>query len=128
MPRRCIAPAGHSDGRFAYDHGPWEWLPKGSDRGTGRTTQGTSGRTETGVTIANPQVGGGEAGDNGADTGEPMFGGDGCTCRPWTRQTNPPRYLDQPGDTADMISGWERGENCPSHTLTPPADRDRGGQ
>ena len=39
---------------------------------------------------------------------------DGCTCRPWTRQTNPPRYL-QPGDTVDMIGGYERGNDCPHH-------------
>jgi hypothetical protein len=45
---------------------------------------------------------------------EPGFGVAGCTCRPWTRQTDPPRYLDQPGDTVDMIGGRERG-NCPHH-------------
>jgi hypothetical protein len=43
------------------------------------------------------------------------YGGEGCTCRPWTRQTDPPRYLDQPGDTVDMISGWEWEPNCPRH-------------
>jgi hypothetical protein len=26
--RRCTAPAGHSDGQFAYDHGPWETVPR----------------------------------------------------------------------------------------------------
>ncbi|MFB7596911.1 hypothetical protein [Streptomyces sp. NPDC056160] len=25
--RRCIAPAGHTGGQFAYDHGPWESVP-----------------------------------------------------------------------------------------------------
>ncbi|MFF8840476.1 hypothetical protein [Streptomyces sp. NPDC015130] len=39
----------------------------------------------------------------------------GCTCRPWTRQTEPPRYLDQPGDTVDMIGGWEPGLDCLHH-------------
>jgi hypothetical protein len=28
MPRQCTAPAGHTTGRFAYDHGPWQGLPK----------------------------------------------------------------------------------------------------
>ncbi|WP_329214831.1 hypothetical protein OG352_05290 [Streptomyces sp. NBC_01485] len=46
---------------------------------------------------------------------EPMFGVPGCTCRPFTRQTNPARYLDQPGDTVDMISGWTLGDDCPHH-------------
>lgn len=51
MPRRCTAPAGHSDGQFAYDHGPWEGLPKGwVDPPAEGTTTGTSGRTETGAT------------------------------------------------------------------------------
>jgi hypothetical protein len=26
--RRCTAPAGHTDGQFAYDHGPWETVPE----------------------------------------------------------------------------------------------------
>lgn len=30
MRRRCIAPAGHSQGLFAYDHGPWERVPEPS--------------------------------------------------------------------------------------------------
>lgn len=42
----------------------------------------------------------------------------GCTCRPWTGQTNPPRYLDQPGDTVDMIGGYEVGADCPHHQPT----------
>ena len=42
----------------------------------------------------------------------------GCTCRPWTRQTDPPRYLDQPGDTVDMIGGYEVGADCPHHQPT----------
>jgi hypothetical protein len=49
------------------------------------------------------------------DAPEHMFSADGCTCRPWTRQTDPPRYLDQPGDSVDMISGWERGADCLHH-------------
>lgn len=44
-----------------------------------------------------------------------QFGSDGCTCVPFTRQTNPPRYLNRPTDTVDMISGWERGRDCPHH-------------
>ncbi|MFC8009116.1 hypothetical protein [Streptomyces cinereoruber] len=39
---------------------------------------------------------------------------DGCTCRPWTRQTTPARYL-EPGDSIEMIGGWERGTDCPHH-------------
>ena len=46
---------------------------------------------------------------------QPQFGIPGCTCRPWTRQEDPPRYLDRPGDTVDMISGWERGADCAHH-------------
>lgn len=30
MRRRCIAPAGHTQGQFAYDHGPWERVPEPS--------------------------------------------------------------------------------------------------
>jgi hypothetical protein len=52
---------------------------------------------------------------------EAQFGVDGCTCIPFTRQTNPPRYLNQPTDTIDMISGWGRGRDCPHHRpATPP--------
>ncbi|MEV4970550.1 hypothetical protein [Streptomyces scopuliridis] len=29
MSRRCIAEAGHTDGGYAYDHGPWEGVPDG---------------------------------------------------------------------------------------------------
>lgn len=29
MRRRCIAPAGHTAGQFAYDHGPWQGVPLG---------------------------------------------------------------------------------------------------
>ncbi|MGW1246959.1 hypothetical protein [Streptomyces sp. NPDC002535] len=43
----------------------------------------------------------------------------GCTCRPWTRQEDPPRFLDRPTDTVDMISGYERGLDCPHHAPTP---------
>lgn len=46
---------------------------------------------------------------------EPQFGIEGCTCIPFTRQTDPPRYLSRPTDTVDMISGWERGRDCPHH-------------
>lgn len=48
-------------------------------------------------------------------TDSPQFGVDGCTCIPFTRQTDPPRYLNRPTDTVDMISGWERGGDCPHH-------------
>ena len=44
-----------------------------------------------------------------------MFGGPDCTCIPFSRQTDPPRYLNWPTDTVDMISGWERGRDCPHH-------------
>jgi hypothetical protein len=61
------------------------------------------------------------SGQPGTDP-EAEFGVDGCTCVPFTRQTNPPRYLNRPTDTVDMISGWERGRDCPHHrTATPPA-------
>lgn len=70
MPRRCTAPAGHSDGQFAYYHGPWETLPLSwVDPPTDGTTPGTSGRTETGATTPNPQAASAEAGDTGADNG-----------------------------------------------------------
>jgi hypothetical protein len=46
---------------------------------------------------------------------EQQFGVPGCTCRPWTRKNGEARYLDQPGDTVDQISGWERGTDCPHH-------------
>jgi hypothetical protein len=47
-----------------------------------------------------------------------QFGVPGCTCRPFTGQNGMPRYLDQPGDTADLISGWETGTDCPHHSKT----------
>ncbi|KAB1146791.1 hypothetical protein F7R91_14520 [Streptomyces luteolifulvus] len=54
---------------------------------------------------------------------EPQFGVPGCTCRPFTRQETPPRYLDQPGDTVDMIT------DCPHHaragSVDPASLRDR---
>lgn len=50
-----------------------------------------------------------------------MFGGPDCTCIPFTRQTNPPRYLNRPTDTVDMISGWEPGRDCPHHAPVPAA-------
>ncbi|MFI8206857.1 hypothetical protein [Streptomyces sp. NPDC085937] len=60
---------------------------------------------------------------------QPMFGVDGCTCIPFTQQTNPPRHL-KPTDTIDMISGWERGQDCPHHApaavsaaVAPPTNR-----
>jgi hypothetical protein len=52
-------------------------------------------------------------------TPEPDFGAEGCTCRPFTHQDGS-RYLDQPGDTVDMISGWEIGD-CPHHKRPAPA-------
>lgn len=45
----------------------------------------------------------------------PMFGTPDCTCIPFTRQTDPPRILNRPTDTVDMISGWEIGRDCPHH-------------
>lgn len=44
----------------------------------------------------------------------PQFGIPDCTCIPFTRQSGPPRYC-QPGDTVDMIRGWEIGRDCPHH-------------
>ena len=48
------------------------------------------------------------------DAPEHMFGGQDCDCIPFTRQRGKPRYC-EPGDTVDMISGWEIGPNCPHH-------------
>jgi hypothetical protein len=48
------------------------------------------------------------------------FGTPDCTCVPFTRQTNPPRYLNRPSDTVDMISGWERGRDCLHHRAAAP--------
>jgi hypothetical protein len=53
------------------------------------------------------------------DAVEHGFGTPDCTCIPFTRQETPPRYLNRPTDTVDMISGWERGGDCPHHA--PPA-------
>ncbi|MDX5569833.1 hypothetical protein PYK79_50095 [Streptomyces sp. ID05-04B] len=47
---------------------------------------------------------------------EPWFGSPGCTCRAWTRQEDPPRYL-KPGESIEKISGWERGADCPHHRV-----------
>lgn len=44
---------------------------------------------------------------------EPQFGVPGCKCRPFTHQGES-RYLDRPGDTVDMVSGWET-KGCPLH-------------
>jgi hypothetical protein len=49
------------------------------------------------------------------DATEHSFGTADCTCIPFTRQTDPPRYLNRPTDTVDMISGWEPGGDCPHH-------------
>jgi len=49
------------------------------------------------------------------DVVDHQFGTDDCTCIPFTRQETPPRYLNRPTDTVDMISGWERGRDCPHH-------------
>jgi hypothetical protein len=38
----------------------------------------------------------------------------GCTCRPWTVQGGVPRWCTGE-DTVDMISGYERGKDCPHH-------------
>lgn len=54
-----------------------------------------------------------------------QFGSDGCTCRPFTRQTDPPRFL-RPGDSVDMISGWQRAADCAHHA--PEAERDEDAQ
>jgi len=48
------------------------------------------------------------------------FGALGCTCRPFT--TDPPRFLDQPGDTVGRDASWQRGTDCPHHA--PEAERD----
>ena len=45
---------------------------------------------------------------------ETQFGVPGCTCRPFTRRGGVGRYL-EPRETVDMISGWERGLDCPHH-------------
>jgi hypothetical protein len=45
---------------------------------------------------------------------EPMLGSPDCTCIPFTRQGGTPRYCG-PTDTADQISGWEIGADCPHH-------------
>ncbi|WP_168714680.1 hypothetical protein [Streptomyces sp. A0592] len=47
---------------------------------------------------------------------------DGCTCRPWTRREDPPRLLDRATDTVDMISGFERGSDCPHHAAAKPSE------
>ena len=52
------------------------------------------------------------------DAAEHMFGGENCDCIPFTRQEDPPRYLNRSTDTVDMISGWEIGANCPHHRPT----------
>lgn len=62
-------------------------------------------------------------------TDEADYGTDDCTCIPFTRQTNPPRILNQPTDTVDMISGWQRGADCPHHrpmAVTPARPRTFG--
>lgn len=58
-----------------------------------------------------------------------QFGTDGCTCILFTRQDGTPRYCG-PTDTVDMISGWERGGDCPHHApavvAEPGKENDRG--
>ena len=49
-----------------------------------------------------------------------QFGAPGCTCRPFT--TDPPRFLDQPGDTVGRDASWQRGTDCVHHA--PQAERD----
>ncbi|WP_405747739.1 hypothetical protein [Streptomyces canus] len=46
--------------------------------------------------------------------GPAQFGAPGCTCRPFTR-TDPPRFLDQPGDSVGRNTSWQRGTDCPHH-------------
>ena len=48
------------------------------------------------------------------------FGAPGCTCRPFT--TDPPRFLDQPGDSVGRGASWRRGADCPHHAAE--AERD----
>lgn len=43
------------------------------------------------------------------------FAEPGCTCKPYTRHGGEPRWLERPGDTVDMISGWAVGKDCPLH-------------
>lgn len=45
---------------------------------------------------------------------QPSLAVEDCTCIPFTRQGGVQRYC-QPGDTVDMISGWEIGGDCPHH-------------
>lgn len=52
------------------------------------------------------------------DQTDVQFGSPDCTCIPWTRQGGVPRYCG-PGDTVDMISGWERRRDCPHHAPAP---------
>lgn len=48
---------------------------------------------------------------------EPSYGGPNCLCKPFTnwKESGGPRMLDQPGDTVDMISGWQKHEQCLLH-------------
>ena len=51
-----------------------------------------------------------------------QFGAPGCTCRPFT--TDPPRFLDQPGDTVGRDASWQRAADCPHHAPQPERDED----
>lgn len=52
---------------------------------------------------------------------EPQFAVPGCTCRPFTHRNGESRYLDRPGDTVDMVSGWET-KGCPLHDRKVPKE------
>lgn len=133
MPRRCTAPAGHSDGQFAYDHGPWEGLPLGwRDQPADGTTSGTSGRTETGATIANAQARGGETGDSGADSRSlrERYAGAARTVRLHLG----PNAIAMARRGEGIIPNYGEADRIADAALavrdllTPPADQDRGGQ
>ena len=53
-----------------------------------------------------------------------QFGAPGCTCRPFT--TDPPRFLDQPGDTVGRDASWQRGRDCPHHAAVAERDEEVG--
>jgi hypothetical protein len=52
------------------------------------------------------------------------FGAPGCTCRSFT--TDPPRFLDQPGDTIDRNTSWQRGQDCVHHAGEAERDEEAG--
>jgi hypothetical protein len=52
------------------------------------------------------------------------FGAPGCTCRPFT--ADPPRFLDQPGDSIDTHTSWQRGQDCEHHAAVAERDEETG--